>query len=267
MYKYFLNILVLGTLTSFGCSKVYSGKCKDTHSLQIKTLFKGTNFEAVFQIPLAIYQQEVYFFPTQDNQALQFIPLNSYFPMALLNANFNSSNSLRPAIYFNNETMRNVLFFSTLKQHKFVSVCEINKNISTLLFGELDSVLLWGCVNLNESNQHEETLWFFVESYDNNVTAKTIINTTSGYFEKYKPWIMKQLEKVSSIPEADFDYYFQNEKHLYFKPPSNLQERAQCPKSTPPTVPESKPKQSRVRFIIYVIIVLGLVLLLKTLII
>lgn len=235
MYKYIVGFLAFATLTSLTLCKVYSGKCKETHSIQTTKLIPEGPFFSVFQIPLQIYQQEVYFFPSHEGQTLQLYAMNSYYPIAFIDPWYHEISGFRPAIYFNNETMRNEMFISNWKIRPFtyVNLCEVNKDISIMVFAYLDAVLLWACVNLEETNQHEETLWLFVKNYDQNLTAMAGIKNTMGYFEKYKPWVVKQLKNISSIRNANFEYYFQKKKNHYLKVSSDLVEIARCPPTQP----------------------------------
>lgn len=235
MFHLFLRIfpLLVSWISLYSC-KVYDGKCKNTDpSKAFKTLPNGLYWTA-FQIPLQSYQQEVFFFPTCENQITRLYSDGKDFPMAFLDPWENSlSHRLHLAIYFNVESSRYEMFVTTWSAvlRRYTKDCLINKEFSTAIFAHLNAVLLWGCVNLDLPNKHEEALWLLVKEDQTISKAFSEIRDTDRYFERYKGWVFWALRNISSIPEDELDFYFLNERKIYKKKNSKSEENFQCPKS------------------------------------
>lgn len=214
-----------------GCSsgKIYEGKCKNINSIESVAKVPFGLYWAAFSIPFEAYQQDTYFFPNRDNQSAEVYSMAENYPMFFLLMTYSTSNSLRVGSYFNKITRKNELFVVHWREsfdNKYM--CEINKDISTLVFAYSDAILIWGCVDLQGTNQHEETLWLFVKNYEQNKTAMAAFKEAVGLFAKYKEWTMEQLKEISSIPKIDFDYFFEEKKCLYMKDIFQLSGQLQC---------------------------------------
>lgn len=195
--------------------------------LEIKefVLPNGIEYYAIFQIPLEKYQQEVYFYPTNFNQSVRLVVIDqrlfivSFEPLQV--------NILKRKLFmFHNET--NVIKMEVVSLPGLRLDCEVNKPVTTLTFYHEDVYVIWGCVDLEGTNQHEETLWFFGNS--RKIVEDEIGSEALNKFAEYGQWAIDQLKSHNSaISQTDFDVFFNKINHKYFPRKYNVDFPLQCP--------------------------------------
>lgn len=201
---------------SFSSSRIYNGSCPNLSMTINPNLFNSPfkGFGLVSQIPLEEYKQEVYIFPTHETQKVSLTIYKTFMTINFQAPNLKNKD-LRIGLQFPNENNETILAMFYIKDDTVLFNCRINENIATAVFNTSEAVLIWGCLNLEGSEQHEEALWLFVKEG----FKKSTVLAKNGFFDAYKNWAVEKLRSHdSSIPQTDFDFFFHEKKDKYFAP-------------------------------------------------
>lgn len=209
--------------------RIYNGICQIQNQTVNLASKNGFHYRSVFQIPLEKFEQEVYFFPTRLDQAMHLLvnhPFSIIIPrMSPKNKRFNH----RFGIHVGNATNANRMEVRKIVNSKLKFICEVNRDIKTMIFVNRDAVLIFGCVDMLETNEHEEALWLFVNYFNGGHNNSQLVNSPE-LFNVYKQWAIEQLKFInSSIPQSDFNLYFSNDKIKYTNESYHFENGIVCP--------------------------------------
>lgn len=191
---------------------ILEGKCNTPNTFtRIWPPQKG--YKILFQIPFEKFEQQFYFFPTSDNQTV-FVATSNEFIFFIPKR---SLNRLRVGLKYNNTTRKNEIVVIDPQIIPPKVECVINAGISAVVFVASDVAMVWGCVDLRGSNQHEESLWVFID-------AMHPINSSTRlyYLRKYASWALKQLQNISAVTETDMERFVDWDIENYLDGPKTV---------------------------------------------
>lgn len=189
------SLFIILPSLSLICCRIYPGLCPSLDSPLIHEKESPYHLSPEYLVPYERYQQSLRIFPLNTRDRIFLTVLKDGFLVTNLN------HSLCDLELFLSPNMRTLKFEYFLSNENRDSedlvTCTVLANVSSAVFSTAGAFLIWGCVNFEEDNEHDEAAWL-----TGNVDMFEAYN--ESYFTEVLKWALMKLGSESSLRSSDF---------------------------------------------------------------